>query len=476
MRSTLRSFGTACAVSAFVVLAVLAGCRKDPATSPTVEDPTGYEPGEEFSGGATTTSDFGFNAFNHPATNLSDEEQGWFEVGNSFFTQNWVTAPSSTDGRDGLGPLFNAQSCGGCHLRDGRGRPPETPNEVSGLLFRLSVTGTSGVGGPVPHPLYGGQFQPFGIQGVPHEGNVTITYSPMSGTFADGTPYELLLPSYSFSGNYGSLSDALVSPRVAPQMCGMGLLEAITAADIVTNMTATTDGVSGRTNSVWNVEANTTALGRFGWKANEPTVRQQSAGAFNGDIGITSSLFPQDHCTPAQPACMDAPNGNADNESYELAPHTLDRVAFYTATLGVPARRNAQDATVLAGKKLFVDIGCATCHRPKYTTGNSAMSNALSNQTIYPYTDLLLHDMGNALADDRPDFLADGNEWRTPPLWGIGLFQTTNAHTRYLHDGRARDLNEAILWHGGEAVPAQERYLQLSATDRAALITFLNSL
>jgi CxxC motif-containing protein (DUF1111 family) len=439
-------------------------------------DDSAYEPGEEFSGGDGTTFDFGFNAFNHPATNLTNEEDGFFVVGNSFFTQNWVIAPASTEGRDGLGPLFNAQNCGGCHFRDGRGRPPTVPNEVSGLLFRLSVPGTDNEGGPAPHPLYGGQVQPFGIPGVPDEATMQLVFDHINGTFTDGTAYELESPNYSFSGNYGSLSDALVSPRVAQQMCGMGLLEAITVSDLITNTQNVTDGISGRLNMVWDVESQQPVVGRFGWKANMPNVRQQVAGAFNGDIGITSSIFPQDHCTPVQPACISAPNGNSDGDAFELKEHTLDRVTFYSATLGVPARRNAQDATVLKGKNVFNAIGCGSCHRAKYTTGPSIHSPALANQVIYPYTDLLLHDMGAGLADGRPDFLADGNEWRTPPLWGIGLFETTNGHTRYLHDGRARDINEAILWHGGEALPAQQRYLQLSVTDRAALISFLNSL
>lgn len=436
-----------------------------------------YEPGEELSGGATTTSDLGENAFNHAATNLTDAENSLFVVGNSFFRQNWVTAPASTEGRDGLGPLFNAQSCSGCHLRDGRGAPPTAPGEVSGFLYRLSIPGSGPHGEPVPHVAYGSQFQPHSILGVTAEGGALITWVPVTGTYADGTPYELMRPTHTFLDlAYGPLDDASVSARVAPQVPGMGLLEAIAEADILANMATAQDGVSGRPNRVYDVEANAVVLGRFGWKANEPTVRQQTAGAFNGDIGITSSIFPADHCTPAQPACAGAINGNSGDDAFELKANTLDLVSFYTATLGVPKRRGAREPEVLAGKAIFNAIGCAACHRPKYVTGTSAISPALSGQIIYPYTDLLLHDMGPELSDGRPDFEADGNEWRTPPLWGVGLFQTTNGHTRYLHDGRARDLNEAVLWHGGEAAPAQERYRQLPATERQALLTFLRSL
>ncbi len=467
--------------SIFVIVLLVAGlpgCRKDvPLDVPGNAGADGYESGEEFAGGGTTTSDWGENAFNHAAANLTSEENSRFVVGNSFFRQNWVTAPASTQGRDGLGPLFNAQSCTGCHLRDGRGRPDPDPSQVTGILYRLSIPGTGEHGGPVPHPTYGSQQQPHSILGVPDEGLFHISHTSVVGAFSDSTPYELMRPIYTFSGSvHGQLDDALVSPRVAQQLCGMGLLQAINEGDILANMANTADGISGHPNYVHHVESNTTVLGRFGWKANEPTVRQQTAGAFNGDIGITSSIFPHDHCTAAQPTCMDAINGNDEGEDFELRALTLDRVSFYTATLGVPKRRNVRDAQVLRGKAVFNEIGCANCHRPKYVTGTSAISPALSGQTIYPYTDLLLHDMGPDLADNRPDFLADGQEWRTPPLWGIGLFQTTNGHTRYLHDGRARDINEAILWHGGEAAPAQERYRQLPADKRQDLVTFLNSL
>lgn len=461
-----------------ILLAALAtGCKKDVPLDMPQEEDSGYEPGEELAGGTTTTFDIGQNAFNHPAANLTDAEATMFVVGNSFFTQNWVMAPSSTTGRDGLGPLFNAQSCSGCHLRDGRGRPSSSDEGTTGLLLRLSVPGTDIFGGPAPHPVYGTQFQPRSILGVADEGAFTVSYAPLPGAFADGTPFELQRPTYAIAGNYGPIGDALISPRVGQQLCGMGLLEAIPEAEVLANISAqNADGVSGRANYVHDAAQNTTVLGRFGWKANEPSVRQQTAGAFNGDIGITSSLFPADHCTSAQHDCGAAINGDDPGNAFELAPQTFDFVAFYTATLGVPVRRNAQDPTVLKGKALFRSIGCASCHRPSYITGGSAISPALAGQRIHPYTDLLLHDMGDALGDARPDFLAEGNEWRTPPLWGIGLFQTTNGHTRYLHDGRARDITEAILWHGGEGSAAQQRFLQMSAPEREALLAFLHSL
>ena len=218
------------------------------------------------------------------------------------------------------------------------------------------------------------------------------------------------------------------------------MLEAADAGD------ADGDGISGRPNHVVDVASGGTSLGRFGWKANVPTVEQQVAGAFHGDIGITTPLFPEQNCPPEQTACLAAPNGGTP----EVDEAKLDRVTFYTRTLAVPARRDAGAPDTAAGEQVFTDLGCSSCHRPQLTTGQSDVA-ALSNQVIRPYTDLLLHDMGPGLADGRPDGEATGSEWRTTPLWGIGLTETVSRHTRFLHDGRARNLTEAILWHGGEA-------------------------
>jgi CxxC motif-containing protein (DUF1111 family) len=467
VKVTLKGIG---AVLFFTIL--LQGCKPEKAND-------GYEAGEENSGGATTIFDFSENAFNHSAPNISNDEETKFSVGNSFFRQNWVIAPSSTAGRDGLGPLYNALGCSGCHLKDGRGRAPMPGEGVTGFLFRLSTNGTDAHGGPAGDAIYGGQFQTLSIPGVQNEGSFTISYQTINGTYQDGTTYSLQQPTYNLNGNYGSLSNLLVSPRVAPQMSGLGLLAAINESELIARADegdANGDGISGRANYVWDYKNQTLAFGRFGWKANQPNLFQQTAGAFNGDVGITSSLFPTDHCTSAQQDCLNAINGNDSAYNYELSDYQLDRVAYYSATLAVPGRRNAKDATVLAGKKLFTDAGCAKCHVPSYTTGTDPAIAAVSNQKIYPYTDLLLHDMGAALADNRPDYLASGSEWRTPPLWGIGLFLTVNGHTNYLHDGRARNLAEAILWHGGEADNAKEYFKKLNNTEREALIQFLQSL
>jgi CxxC motif-containing protein (DUF1111 family) len=431
----------------------------------------------ELSGGETTSFATNRNAFSQSTRNLTNEERRIFEVGDSFFNQNWVTAPASTEARDGLGPTFNAQSCSSCHTLDGRAKPPENPdNPERGLLFRLSVSGTDTNGGPLGDPIYGGQLQDRSILSVPSEGRFIIRYEEIPGTYGDGELYTLLNPEYFFGElAFGpASSNLMISPRIAPAVFGMGLLEAI-PEDVILALAdlddENGDGISGRPNIVWDVERGESALGRFGWKANVPTVKQQVAGAFNGDIGITSSLFPEDNCPPSQSDCQSAHNGG----SPEIPDERLDKVAFYNRTLAVPAMRNTDDPEVRDGARMFLQAGCSACHVPSFTTGEYEIQ-ALSGQTIFPYTDLLLHDMGEGLADGRPDFQASGGEWRTPPLWGIGLVDNVNRHTRFLHDGRARSLAEAILWHGGEGSAASEAFRNMSREDRDALIQFLESL
>lgn len=444
----------------------------EPAPSPAIDRDVAL------SGGQTTIFNTTPNAFGQPAPGLERMDELFFFVGNSFFNQNWVTAPSSTTARDGLGPLFNARSCAGCHFKDGRGRPPAFTGELpTGFLMRLSIPGKDLHHAPLPEPNYGGQLQESGIEGVPGEGQIVITYTELPGTFADGTTYSLRQPTYELVDlAYGELhAETIFSPRVANQMIGMGLLEAIpesTLLSLADPNDQNGDGVSGRPNYVWDAYNNRMALGRFGWKANQPTVLQQVAGAFAGDMGIVTSIFPVTDCTAPQTACRQAPNGGEP----EIDDDDFLKVVLYASSLSVPAQRNWDDEQVLRGKALFQNAGCSHCHIDTVTTGIHPTIPALSQQTIHPYTDLLLHDMGAALADGRPDFQASGQEWRTPPLWGIGLFETVNGHTYYLHDGRARNLMEAILWHGGEAEAAKEKVRLLSEADRNALLTFLESL
>ncbi len=437
-----------------------------------------YEPGEELAGGETTVFDTGKDAFSLAARNLKGARRDAFFVGNAFFKRNWVTAPASTTGIDGLGPTFNASSCAGCHFMDGRGAPPQADGEpFLGLLVRLSVPGEDAHGGPLDEPTYGGQFNHHAILGALAEGTSRVTYTEVPGMFADGAAYSLRSPTYHLDNlAFGPLAnDTMMSPRTAQAMIGLGLLEAIDE-DVILALADETDsdgdGISGRANRVWDPKAGATRLGRFGWKANQAGIEQQTSGAFLGDIGITSPLFPTNNCPPAQTAC----SAQIDGGSPEADQETIDQVTYYGRLLAVPARRDAQDGDVLHGKQLFTDAGCASCHTPKLVTGELDGIPEISHQTIFPYSDLLLHDMGDELADHRPDFLATGTEWRTAPLWGLGLVRVVNGHTNFLHDGRARDVSEAILWHGGEAKDAREAYRAMDSKERTSLLRFVESL
>ncbi|OXA99137.1 thiol oxidoreductase [Flavobacterium oncorhynchi] len=435
------------------------------------------EEGEQFSGGETTVFNKSEEAFGFSALNLTFEEDADFAIGNSFFRQNWVTAPASTTARDGVGPFFNAISCSSCHFKDGRGRAPLVAGETGhGLLLRLSIPGIDGNGGNLPDPIYGGQLQDGAVLGQTIEGKISIVYQSITETFADGTIVVLQKPSYQINTlGHGPLASNLqVSPRVANQMIGMGLLEAIpesTLLGFADENDINKDGISGKLNYVHDVASNSKKVGRFGWKANQPSVRQQVAGAFLGDMGITTSLFPNENA----PFGVDL-TAIANGGTPEISDLNFERVVLYSSTLAVPARRNYTEQNVLKGKKKFETIGCVSCHIPKMQTGNNHSIAALRNQTIRPYTDLLLHDMGTDLADNTPDFEATGKEWRTQPLWGIGLIKTVNNHTNLMHDGRAKSVTEAILWHGGEAKSAKDKFKKLTALERSELLEFINSL
>lgn len=455
-----------------IALLALAGAAASAADTPPV-------PPEALSGGDTTVFEDGRDAFSLASRNLPADRLTDFVIGNSFFKKNWVAAPASTTARDGLGPHFIARSCSGCHTLDGRGAPPAAPDEAPmALLIRLSLPGRgSPQAGVVPEPTYGDQLDTDAIPGVRPEGRVRIRYTERPGQFADGTPYALREPHYElYDLGYGPLAPGtLLSPRVAPQLIGMGLIEAIPEAAILAHADPDDrdgDGISGRPNPVWNAVTRRTGLGRFDWKANSAGVAHQVAGAFNGDMGITSPIFPTHPCTRAQADCRTAPNGGTP----EIDAADLRKVVFYTMQLAPPAFRHWDEPAVQRGRAQFHALGCAACHTPEFRTGELKGFPELSGQTIRPYSDFLLHDMGPGLADGRPDFAASGSEWKTPPLWGIGLFPAVNGHSNYLHDGRARDLMEAVLWHGGEAEAAQRRVLALDAQARADLIAFLRAL
>ena len=479
------------------LIALAAGAAND--RSQSADATLGHlEPGEELPGGSATSQESVDNrdAFSHFSHGIGFEGEGRFKIGNAIFRRLWVSAPSSTQSADGLGPLYNARGCQNCHLKDGRGHPPAAnwpADDAASMFLRLSIPPETEeqrrlIAGhrvkAIDEPAYGGQLQNVAIQGLDGEGHMHIEYQDVPVRLAGGTAVTLRRPTYSITElAYGPLHPkAMLSPRVAPPMIGLGLIEAIPEAAIRANADpddAGKDGISGRPNEVWSLADNRVTLGRFGWKAGNPTIRQQSADAAAGDIGLSNPLIPRasGDCTAAEQACLDAPNGNSERSGgFELGQELLDLVVFYAQNLAVPARRGHDTPAVLTGKNLFHAIGCVACHKPSFTTGEVEGQPQLSNQLIWPYTDLLLHDMGEGLADGRPEGEADGREWRTAPLWGIGLTEIVSGHTLLLHDGRARNVEEAILWHGGEAQAARDAYAGLPQAERDALLAFVNSL
>jgi CxxC motif-containing protein (DUF1111 family) len=448
------------------VVAETAAERKARILAPTT-DFTRAEPFEELQGGSGTNRErFDSNAFSLPSGTLSFEERSNFFIGNGIFDRPWVAAPSSTIASDGLGPYFNARSCQGCHIKDGRGHPPEAGdiNMVS-MLFGLS--GPNGG----PDPVFGNQFQDQAIAGFDSEGRVRVRYETQVFAYPDGTEVELRKPVYETDA---PLSPGVsLNPRIAPPMIGLGLVEAIAAEDLAAHADPDDrdgDGISGRLAMVGD------APGRFGWKAGTASILEQSAVAFSNDMGLSTRVLPDPwgDCTEGQTICREAFHGDDENGP-EVADDLLDLVAFYSSHLAVPARRDAGDPDVLAGKELFYEAGCTGCHVPKFATSADA-APPLRNQLIWPYSEFLLHDLGPGLADPNPTGDRLGSEWRTQPLWGIGMTEVVNGHTYFLHDGRARSLEEAILWHEGEAAQVRETFANFTAAERAQLIRFLESL
>ena len=444
-------------------------------------------------GGATSTKLVNRDSFSQVSANQTFAGEDRFKLGNALFRKLWVSSPSSTEASDGLGPLFNSRSCQSCHLKDGRGHPPEHGEPAVSMFLRLSVPPKTAAErqklarhelSRIPEPSYGGQLQNFAVPGLKPEGKMVIAYREEPVTLADGTVVNLRHPSYSVEDlGYGPMQDdVMLSPRVAPPMIGLGLVEEIEPADILALADpndANGDGISGKASMARDPETGKLVLGRFGWKATIPSIKVQSAEAFAGDIGISTPLKTDafGECSIAQAICRDAPSGVQERLGEVEAPDPiLGLVTFYSQNLAVPARRDVGDRQVLRGKKLFYDAGCTSCHTPKFVTSRAAPDKAQRFQLIWPYSDFLLHDMGEGLADHRPVGDASGSEWRTQPLWGIGLTQTVNGHTLFLHDGRARNLAEAILWHGGEAQASRDAYAAMDAADRAALHRFLESL
>ncbi len=422
-------------------------------------------------GGETTVFLATSNAFSTPAPNLDPQSLGIHLSGDVQFESIFVTAPANVN--SGLGPIFNNSSCIACHPRDGRSAFPVVINNRSGLLVRASIPGMDAHGGPLAAPGFGLQIQNQALFGYTPEAAYQVTFEESIETLADGTVVRLRKPMITLTNPYMPFpAGMMTSPRIGTPVFGLGLLEAIPEANILAlqDINDTNgDGISGKANYVWDPVLQQTVLGRFGWKANTGTILVQCAAAYVEDMGITNYVFPN------ETGHNQANGQDGLNDDPEIANAVLDQVALYCKTLAVPAPRNIGSRQVREGAAIFERIGCTQCHTPKQTTGYSPIA-ALSNQVIYPYSDLLLHDMGDGLADNRPDFLANGKEWKTRPLWGIGLTELVNGHTHFLHDGRARNLTEAILWHGGEGQNAKDRFKQLSTAERTSLLAFLNSL
>ena len=420
------------------------------------------------SAGAATSHNRTSSAYEEAPPNLTPRGAEDHELGDEAFEEAFVQTAEHDNA--GLGPTFNNTACGGCHIRNGRGMP--VPGQ---LLLRVSDAAPGGeraadeesetlvLNRAPPVAGLGNQIQDFAVVGAAPEARVEIDWVETSGRYADGTPYRLRSPSFevTLAESGAPLPDSVrVSPRVPPHVYGLGLLEAIPEEDILAladPLDSDGDGISGRPNRVWDERAQGTSLGRFGWKANSPNLLQQTADAYLNDMGIHSPLFP------------------AEDGSVEIDEETLRVATAYSQTLAVPARAAVDDPLVRQGEALFAEAGCVACHVDSFTTGSHEYPS-LENQPIRPYTDLLLHDMGEGLADGRDDYDADGREWRTPALWGIGVAQTVLPYSGFLHDGRARTLEEAILWHGGEGERSKLAFETMAAREREAMVRFLSSL
>lgn len=442
---------------------------------------------DTLSAGAFTVPGTDRSAYMQPAPALSERQREAFQRGRAGFNRPWVVFAVST-GDWGLGPTFVADSCGACHMRSGRGSPPEASEEPPvSVVVRLSVPGTDPHGGPRPHEHYGDQLQNRALQGqrpellfrsvpVPHEADLRIEWDEHTVVLPDGTEVPMRRPRVHVEQlAFGDLgADTITSLRVAPPVFGLGLLEAVPEDALHELAEAQRQiGFAGRPNFVWNAIEQRMSLGRFGWKASVPGIRQQIAAAAIADMGVTSNLFPKQNCPDIQTVCLAEVPGNEP----ELSDAAWDDLEILALGLGVPARRNWSDVGVQRGAVLFERLQCAVCHAPTLRTADSfPRVPQLARQTIHPYTDLLLHDMGEGLADHRSEFAAGGRDWRTPPLWGLGLSHVVNGNTTMLHDGRARNATEAILWHGGEAAASREAFARLTVSERQALLAFLDAI
>ena len=427
-----------------------------------------------YAGGGTTIFNETSFAYGFPAPGLTTEEDDMHGDGDSMFEQTFVRNPAPNFG--GLGPIFNSSSCFDCHPGDGRAAfPADDMVRARGFFMRVSLPGADEHGGPLPVPGFGTQVQNRALFGYQPEGRFGVTYQDIVETFKDGTQVVLKKPIYTLTGVTATVpANIQISPRISMPIYGLGLLEFIPEADLLAAEDIedrNKDGISGKVNRVWDEANQRMGIGRFGWKANTATLLDEAAGSYLGDLGVTNPY----HGYRVELGHGQVGVDDGLNDDPEMTKYQVDATEMYLRTLAVPAARNMNKASVRNGSRIFDGIGCAACHTPKQRTLQAPI-NALANQTFYPYTDMLLHDMGEDLADGRPDFLANGREWRTRPLWGIGLQDLVSGHTHFMHDGRAKNITEAILWHGGEALRSKEIFKKLTKKERADLLEFLNSI
>ena len=413
------------------------------------------------------------SSFSHPVKGLDNDAEDKFALGKSFFRIPWVGAHAATTARDGLGPLFSANTCIHCHPRNGAGVAVNKDGKMNrSLLLRLSHRNTQDkealkTKGFEPDSAYGAQLSIHANHGVRAEAKIAVSYEALGGHYADGTAYTLQKPTYHLSAlGYGAFdADTIVAPRIGLALVGLGLLEQIPEQAILSGedeADKNQDGISGKANFVFDPETNNTKLGRFTWKASASSIKQQVAAAAHNDMGLSNPFFPTDNCTQKQKECLE----QADTTTLDLPQERLDAITFYLQNLAIPIARKSSHFQ--KGKALFETLQCAACHTPSFTTHQGV--------SIAPYSDLLLHDMGEELADGRSEFLATGSEWRTPPLWGIGLYEKVSGEANFLHDGRARNKEEAILWHGGEAEQSKKAFKALDKKSREMLLDFLHAL
>jgi CxxC motif-containing protein (DUF1111 family) len=372
-------------------------------------------------------------------------------IGRELFDRNWVPAPSSTKSNDGLGPLYNATSCGACHIRNANAEIDEA-SVPPGTVVRIGNAKGTG------DPIYGRQLQTRAVNGHKPEANPDITWS---------TTGQRVASIKLFSQGYGPLaSETKLALRRPSSLFGIGLLAKIPEQEIIKRADpddANKDGISGRASML--TEGGKQVLGRFGWKATQSSLAAQASMAFHNDLGLSTEAHPEPwgDCTPIQNVCRAGPHG-AQKGEVEIPKSVVDLIVAYLESLPAPAEVDTKAADAAQGQRIFFTIGCALCH-----TG----PNPASGQSIGAYTDMLLHDMGPGLNDGIAEGAAQAGEWRTAPLWNLGF----NARiTGLLHDGRAASVTEAIQWHDGEAAQVRLRFNALTLAEKDALIAFVSRL